>query len=508
MNSFLHCFWTGPSFPYGLRDFVKKWVRYLGQSNTEFIIIVWLTEDAYQAMNEYIAKKRFGDSIDTTFQDPFKIKGMRCNRVTLNFCSFYIAMFEPIVLMHNDLMQEIFWLLKNNKRYTSASNIARLMIVNICGGIYTDIDYLLPNPDIKFPRNMEELLKVFQKSSKIGFYLPIAETTSNELIENQCVILDPDFRRNLNRLFVRIEIMIRTGGLRDFKTEVETEHQYLDNPITKELNHSMFTRGLSSALMKAHKDRDIGTFLALTEVIYKNERLQGILFNRDSTSHIKNPPMIMGGTRHHNYSVTGFLTYEIAIEYFLDNLTVDTSSVYKKQHFNAFKNFFDKEHIDSQFEFSDINGDKYGMYSWANPGYGRLIKLEKTAKSIEKYYTQKRKNLIKKTLLLNFLKEFQGEKIFLFDKDRLVADYQQQISELIIMLTKIATNYIEIEEAKKIIKKFLFIALTNLKNNSPTEIGEWCVEILNRIEYREIKNLIDPESSRLCYQDLVDYLSI
>ncbi len=56
MKSLLHCFWTGSSFPYGLRTFIKTWITYLRKSNSEFQLIVWLTPDSYTATSDYLAK--------------------------------------------------------------------------------------------------------------------------------------------------------------------------------------------------------------------------------------------------------------------------------------------------------------------------------------------------------------------------------------------------------------------------------------------------------------------
>ncbi len=98
MRSFLHCVWTGASFPYGLRRFVRTWVPYLRHCHSDFQVVVWLTHDSYQAASDFLLKGGLGDSIDQKgWNKIFPNIDILFNTAKLGFNKFYIGMIEPLL---------------------------------------------------------------------------------------------------------------------------------------------------------------------------------------------------------------------------------------------------------------------------------------------------------------------------------------------------------------------------------------------------------------------------
>lgn len=71
-------------------------------------------------------------------------------------------MLDSLLINRSPIFPKVIKVLHTHKYYTSISNVARLLIVNACGGIYTDVDYLYPNFAITFPKEISELLSVFK----------------------------------------------------------------------------------------------------------------------------------------------------------------------------------------------------------------------------------------------------------------------------------------------------------------------------------------------------------
>ncbi|UDQ98700.1 glycosyltransferase [Lentisphaerota bacterium WC36G] len=505
MHSLLHCFWTGPSFPYGLQQFIKKWVEYLRKSNSDFQIVVWLNDDSYVAFQKVIAENHLGCSYDESREGQlFRDCSYNFNMAKLNFHTFYIAKIKPLIEQQKDSIKEMFRLFIDNKRYTSASNLARILIVNQCGGIYTDIDYLYPNYEIVFPKNIDKFREIFQDASSIGFYMSNYDT---HLIENQCVILFPEFKGALNKLLDEINFKLNNANkayLRKLTIEVNSESQYQDNPVTIRLSSSLFLTNEEKKLMQAFKNRDFSCFHLMNHLLYKDQKLQGKFVWLSQDKQVTDPPMLVDGHRHRHYELTGFLTYEMVVVFFREHLKPEITT-YCTDCFPRFLKFFDFEHASSQFKFTDIFGRQSGLYSWANPGYSRLSKLEKAVLFTEKRYLS-RTDFLPRTILLNFINSFKrmatSKAVPIIFSD----DEKRKLELVTKMIMDMQVGRIQKDNVKKILK---IIISTFLEYNGRAAfsrgIGELFLILLSNLEYKELTELINPNSQALTEQNIIDF---
>ena len=173
MKSLLHCLWTGSSFPYSLRRYIKNWGAHLRKSKSEFDAI--LTEDSLCAFENYIAKgcihyynwtnwRNCFAGIDVDFLDNLK---------------FFMARLEPLLSRFHNGLAEIF---------RSLSNIGRLLSFDVCGGIYSD---LVLNYERWFAKDIKIIMIIFKKLRKIVFYIDKKIFAKTLIAENQCLILFP-----------------------------------------------------------------------------------------------------------------------------------------------------------------------------------------------------------------------------------------------------------------------------------------------------------------------------
>ncbi|UDQ97894.1 glycosyltransferase [Lentisphaerota bacterium WC36G] len=502
MHSFIHCFWTGNSFPYALRSFIKKWTSYLRKSHSKFELIVWLTEDSLSAFEGYMAQNKLGSNYNAdSWQSVFDVGAMRFNKAKLNFQHFYVCRFEDLLREHHKSLQDSFQLFTVNKRFTSASNLARLMIINKCGGIYTDIDYLLPNEARPFPSDIFEIIKVFKQTSDIRCYFSITElNTGHYLAENQCIVLAPAFCGYLRELFDRIDFLLTKAYMPKLITEVESEHQYLENEITQRLNKSFFCSGNEKNLLTYYQQKSYDRFNYTNTQLYRGQKIFGVYSWPTKNLRVTDPAMLQSGMRHSHYDLTGLLTYGVVTAFFERHLIVSREDYYR-EGYQDFIDFFDREHIESQFEFVDFLGDKHGMYSWANPGYSRLVKLEKTAKTINKYRSEK-KQFIPKVILLNFTKECLNIQTPIPHISR------RSLVEMIEAISVLPRNYLQISDATSYLKTILSSMVTNLDANSSMAVFSEVLISLNLPIYAKVKNLIDPEKTTLTSSDIYDFCII
>ena len=495
MKPMLHCFWTGSSFPYNLRSFIKLWVRHLRASNSDFEMVLWVTDDTLAVMKNYL-ETGVGNRFDKgSWRKCIVGCDVLFKRVRLNFCDFYIARCEDQLKRYPADLKTMFTVLSKGKRYTTVSNIGRLIAVNACGGIYTDVDYLLPILDTDFPQDMRILLESFEHCSKLEFYLPTIRLGKSCLIENQCVVLDCKNIGCLTPLIRKITkdlmncfalICVETGDHKSF----------LENEVTKELNQSLFMDGLFRDLLEAYKRRDITKFDEVNEELYRDQYLSDYYMARTGTHMRKNvKPMLRAGDRHEGYQVTSGTTYASVVNFFSDNLTPNLYE-YIDRYWSSFLVFFNKEGIDSQFLFDDKReGRKRGMYSWANPGYSRLRSLEGAAKIIERRYIEQ-KGLIAKSLMINLMKAVEAQCTSFIEEGRL-----RVFDRIEAKLYKLSRNYLTPIDMKDYLKEFLAICFLEI-SIMPSKVGLKTTEIINQSQYVELRNIIDPEKELLTYEDL------
>ncbi len=505
MKSLLHCLWTGPAFPYALRVFIKNWVRHLRQSKSDFQLVVWMTDDSYDAASNYLSKG-IGNVIDQKGWSRC-MPGVRVlfNKATINFSSFYIAMCEPELAHYPSTLQAMVKMFQAGKRFTTIGNIGRLMALNACGGIYTDIDYLNPRPETKFPKNIDTIINVFNGCSKIEFYLATIYLKHGVLIENQAIILHPYYIGALTPL-LRLMAKELAGNFEDIYIETQNNYDFIENPKSKNLNKSMFTKGSHKKLIKAYKDRSFNDFNQANLEIFKGVTAKYII-NSEGVLEEHNPALGSLGHMHHGYKKTGLHTYKIVAKFFVRNLQNTMVKDYSIHRWSKFTQYFSEKDIESQVQFLNNEGHNELMYSWANPGFSRLNKLESVANSIQAHYISSR-NLLSRQNFLHLLKEAKTIKFGRLEKRQSVENRILSLRSLTDMVQQMTHNYLKPKEATLLLKQFLNIALIRTGKGRTTNMGNFSVEILNHQQYAGFRKLIDPEKKVLTYNDLEAFIRI
>ena len=500
MKSLIHCFWCGPSFPYHLRQFIKKWVHHLRNSGSDFQLVVWVTKDTLQFANEYLSTG-LGHSLNMNNGDRLIPElDVVISPASLNFNKFYIASIEPLLTSIPFQLCGMFKKFHAKKKYTSASNIGRLVIINACGGIYTDVDYLLPCEGSQFPKNIDQLLEPLKMRNRCGFYLPAVDLKNQILIENQCAIIDPKMKNSLVPLFERMAKFVETFR-RKIAIEIDNNLEYLTNPKTQSLNSSLFTEETHIRLMHAFRDRDYITYLDICDEIYRNEHLSGASPIVGDIGFHTQETILFKGTRHKSYHYGGMATYSIPSNFFNENIKGSLKS-YCNNNWSQFKQFFDIQSIDDQFQFIDEKGQIQGMYSWANPGYSRLNALSKAVDFTKKKYME-RHNLIHKQPLSALISIAISEGFgFLESRGERLA----MLKELQRELTTQHNNALATDLIIIFLKRFLWIVINKGGSIGKNKMSEIITQHLNTQNYKPYRDLIDPEKSQLIFEDLVSFI--
>lgn len=501
MKSLLHCVWTGPSFPYALKIFIINWVTCFRRSQSNFQLVLWTTKDSYNELTKYL-KQGIGNHIDIlNWSKCIPGIDIEFNIVTISGCKFYIAEVDELLTKCPYSLKSVIKVCKQHRRFTTISNIARVLALDHCGGIYTDIDYLTPRDDGYFPKSLKELIDVFASCSTIDFYLPVISSKSRVLIENQCMILPPERIGSLTPLLDKMAHDVA----RDADVIMDEAHEYatfLDNAKAKELNKSMFTDGFFRELLMAYKNRDYTAFKNANADIFKHEYMYKFI-RRGGIAITDYRPILTDGGLHESYQVTSEDTYSIVGEFFYQHLNRrsfplqlkedELSAEYSRIFWIRFKQFFNTEDMDQQFSFKDQAGDFQGMYSWANPGYSRLQQLEKSVKFIEDRYIKK---CLNKQILEDYIAEL--EKAGKSNNEEVMASFLAFLADKI---HKLPRDFL----TKKIVRRYLreIYAIAFMKTRSKgSGIKDMTVTAINRPQFIPLKKHIDPEKDILIFDDL------
>ena len=505
MKSLLHCLWTGPSFPYSLRRYIKNWVQHFRKSKSEFELVLWLTEDSLRAFEDYIARGCVHRYNRADWQRRFAGIDAEFNNASLNGLSFYIGRLEPLFTKFPDVLTSIFRILHEHKRYTSVSNIGRLLVLNACGGIYSDIDYLTPNYSQRFPKNLRIIMTIFQRISRIGFYIDLKAVDNTILAENQCLILSGDELGALTPIITKIATK---GATLVDKISIEAQNHmdFLENERAIALNSSLFKSDLETELMQAFKFRDARMFNAVNGEIFKDERFKSEAYNYDTAELESNRPLLTEGTLHNSYLITSKLTFEMVVEYFHKNLSRGYTQSCLVFMYRTFHDLFDCKQIMQQYNFTDpITGQHTGMFSWANPGFSRLTNLEKLSLDLEqRYITQKK--LLEKKILLDLISGASTVSFGLLESRGSVHSRRCRLQLLEGFFRSLNKNYIPLKMAREGLASLLVIALVREGVGSHTNMGEYLVRKLSELRFKSFKDLIDPDKVKISYEDLENYI--
>ncbi|UDQ96474.1 hypothetical protein AAEX28_05275 [Lentisphaerota bacterium WC36G] len=503
MKSLLHCVWTGPSCPYSLKSFIRRWVECFRRSRSDFELVLWVTADSYNALSCYL-KTGAGNHIDVLNWAPrFVGVDIKFNAVTMNNCRFYVAKIEPLLLKYHSVFRELLTLFQEHGRFTTISNIVRVMALNHCGGIYSDIDYLTSVDPCNFPRSIADIIQQFESSSSLEFYLSVLMIKGRPIIENQCMILSPERIGSLSPLIDKMAHNLQRD-MSVIRQEARQYKTFLDNPQNKALNKSMFTEELFYELLKAYRERNYTAFLAANEKIFKNETMQKIS-HKGSISVFTKKALLDEGHMHESYLMTGQHTYLEVGQFFHDHLSlplpINQSKLqeaavqeYGKKYWTRMQKYFKRESMYAQFSFIDDAGSVHGMYSWANPGYSRLTKLEKAVHLVEEKYLQRG---IKKELIVNFINE-----IIHSTSDRISLTY---LNAMVENLQSLRDETFSKERTKYILKQLFAIVLV-VQDGKLTLMTEVAVNCINKRKFLALKNIIDPEKARICFGDLDQFV--
>ncbi|UDQ98699.1 glycosyltransferase [Lentisphaerota bacterium WC36G] len=502
MASLMHCFWTGPSFPYGLRCFIKKWAHYFRKSKSEFQLVVWLTDDSMSETEKFLSTG-LGNKFNSNIGRYFPGLEVGFHKASMGFNSFYIWKFDTLLREYHPIINETVMMLKSHSYYTSVSNIARLMIVNKCGGIYTDIDFLMPKEERPFPPKINNITGRLRGVSAIGLFLPVNKVKTDGgnvsvMIENQCVLLDPHSRGRLDPLFAKMAAFF-DKNFQAIKHDCINNQEYVSHEITRHLGKSLYMEQNDLSLLSAYKARDYDEFCHITSEMYQGVNHAGIRIN--SSGNVKDKPSMLdrAGTRHESYRMISQATYTIVVEFFMRNLSCPPEQ-YFLTHWKKFEAFFDSKSVGDQFQFVDRRGATHGMYSWANPGYSRLTSLEKAARVIGA--RQHERTMLSAQLIAHLLrlarlsiKEINDERIIRLQNILAGAEH---------------SGFVNRNVATCILKELFYSIFCCKSEKEQMVVGVMVnmVNMINRSNYEKVRKLIDPEKSEIDYQDLVGFCYI
>ena len=498
MKSFIHCVWTGNSFPFRVRQFIKNWVPYLRSCNSQFEVIVWLTEDSLQAATKYLSQTTSAQIEKENPQKHFPDVNLDFIRAKINYQSFYIGLLNPLIASYSPILTRVVELLHAHQYYTSISNIARVLLINHCGGIYSDIDYLCPNKDSFFPSNIHELLKLFGVSSSINFFIPATEFYNSVEMENQCLILSPNSKGSLEPLIKKMIKKIERK-MKAIEDAAKMNKEFLEHCITQNLAHSMFTEGNAKALLEAYKKRDEYQYGKISSQLYEGLTHETRIPKRfpfvkdDGKVKFLDPEC----SRHFHYGPISSCTFETVVDFFEEKLTV-SASIYCRQHWCKFRQLFSVKNLDEQFSFFDKDCRKVPMYTWANPGYGRLNSLEKAVHTVERHFYPKSLGRIPLSLVNSFICQIRGAVI------KVQGEVGKIYAELFLTIQGLIINtsngfYISALDSTIILHDFLI-------GVRDCELLEKAVELLNREKFHLLRNVIDPEQRNVTVDDLENFI--
>ena len=532
MPSLFHCFWSGPTFPHALRNYIKVWTQHFQRSGSKFKFILWVTHDSYTAAAKYLSHGA-GNAISHERWKKY-IPGLDYHliKAKINYNTFYIASTELLLddyPLHG--LRAFFHALHKHKNYAYLSDIARYMILNKCSGIYSDVDYLTPNYNELFPESMACFASIFDKASKRGFFLPVIWLNRTFMVETQCVVLLPGFEGKLNPLINKIG-----RGFSDFASDeeqilMELAHaaEFQNHPRTKALNRSFFMSDKTKPMMQFFKERDCDKYEDTTDELYK-----GVCHKKNKyqkTFLLMNPdfkpgkiPMVEDGHRRLAYEKISEFTYVDPVDFFVVNCTfsntrLDFNNPYSVRVWPAFQKYFNADDMEKQFEFQGGNHGKAGMYSWSNPGYSRLTRLEFAAKTIQKHRGRVLERLIKhsldrhlvdlpikKDVFKRFLSE-SGFRSFLRAKFGSVESMAKLKKLKVMLMAEMSRNrgkYLKKGAANRVLKKML--AYVMRVPGTGTATGRSLTGIINHPLYEQLKELINPNKSEVNYADLVTFV--
>ncbi|UDQ98489.1 glycosyltransferase [Lentisphaerota bacterium WC36G] len=497
MKSLIHCVWTGASFPFRLRQFIKNWTSYLRQNQSDFQIVVWLTDDSLAAAIDFLKKTAQAQIYCET--GGVHLEGIDLNFIEakLNHHKFFIGKLTPLFELYSPVFKKVVSILHSHQYYTSISNIARVLIVNHCGGIYTDVDYLSPNSEIDFPKNIDELIVLFKHWSEIDFYLPATKFYTDIEMENQCVILSPHHKGSLEPL---IKEMIKQidQKMEAIEHSAAMNQEFLTHELTQQLAKSMFADGELRNLLELYRRRDEYNYSKLVGRLYKGLVHQKI--SPQSSPFVKKVNCInfldRENTRHFHYEVISKCTFEIVVNFFEKKLKINTDE-YFKYCWSKFRKLFSTKSLDEQFLFTDKNGEKIAMYTWSNPGYGRLSNLEKAVGSIEKNYIPIPQR-ISLSMMCTFICQVRGLAL------NLKGEYAQIYSKIFLsmqdLLIKSSNGFVLSSIQCSLFLHDFLVAVHECS------IMEKTVELLNNEKYQKIKMLINPEHEKLSIDDIESFI--
>ena len=499
MRPYLHCFWTGGSFPYNFKVFIRKWAAHLQKSNSRFRLIVWCTKDAY----DIIQGRLSADQPRKQWQAETLEDGLKVLKVSADYNSFYLADFAHVFEKMPDSIKKLFNTCVASKLYTSASNLARIFITNHFEGIYTDVDFLMPNLKQPFPPDMSEIAKAFSGFNSNGFYLPAYYYVSAGLCENQCIVVLAGYQGCFQALINEIAHEAATKFDR-IHAQGLNNLEYLAHPKTQALNKTLFMEPEFKRFLEAYNQKLIENFSFAVERYY-DEMYHSTPELLESQETDFNPHFAFQGDRFSRMHWINLYTYEYLVDFFLKIFPNDTEfDLYARYSWEVFGRFFDQEAIRAQFKMRDKRGVLTGIYSWSHPGYSRLKSLDDAAKVVQRKYREKKYHISSQplnALVARLMAECP--KI----GDRTTADTVMDCLKVVQMeLGKI--HSLPPEGMKAMLKQLISVVLmTGKSGGSPPLAVRMITEVEKDHSLEDVRKLLSPDKERLGLDDLIGFLS-
>ncbi|QIV95850.1 hypothetical protein EDC55_10535 [Allofrancisella inopinata] len=367
MVSNINFYWYGDIPEKSVLRNLATWVRYLSKSKSEFIVRLWTSEDIIGSLISLElgieAGKYSMPRITPLKKEKLKFDGLDVVIDTYKFCD---VRFNNIVVCDYDQfsgyyssipqLTKFYNYLNDNRLYVFASDIARLLIVNHFPGFYLDLDFL-PNQEKVFFRNIDRVMGLFALAGfTLGpkdYYLYCLKSTFQR--ENALII---NFHKGgIDVLIEEIENCLQKKITENngphYVDETEIYKEIFQGPKAQQLKNSFF-KGEDNDYLKYYSAKNAEAF------INKNEE--------DGFS-------ILGRFRD---SIEFIFSQTVFYSYF--RTTYGGNFIHKeKDEYGLFYMF----HIDKYFLNSQSN---LPLYSWANPGFARLQKLDSATYPINKAF--------------------------------------------------------------------------------------------------------------------------
>jgi hypothetical protein len=362
MNNLINFFWAGGLIPARIKYNLKNWVSHLKKSNSLFEVIVWSNREAIEILLEDEAEKKNVSSIT------------HCSyKWTIGKSHVVIKSFDELCELEKfDQLSKMYFALIKNKLFPIASDIARIFILNKKRGVYLDCD-MHPNENFIFPKTIADLELLFLDLNSNKLYLPFLNNTP----ENGMLFY---FGITNGLLALINEMNDISENMADKISYDSIQHNaFIKSNENNEINNLFFNSNkYGNKYIDAYKKKSICDYRNVTTKKLKN--YNAYVYPLNSNSIPKEVKIYRNGMPPWNVGFNNF--FSIISSYFKRGLK--ESAIYQSLYEKNISNLIESQQ------------DLLLLYTWSDPGYGTLTKLQYCANTIGSAYARKKGKEIKK----------------------------------------------------------------------------------------------------------------